>query len=58
MFARGSAAGNSSAANGAIAKSNLGFYRGISARIKNFARVYVNNACIHESVPLKSQNYK
>jgi hypothetical protein len=48
MFAGGSAAGNSSAANRSIPESNLGFYSWISPRIQNFTRMYVNNACIHD----------
>jgi hypothetical protein len=47
MLAGGSAAGNSRPANRPVTESDFSFYRGISARIKNFTRMYVNNACIH-----------
>ena len=70
VLAGGSAAGNSSAADRAISQSDLGFYRRITARIKNLTRMNVNYACIHRPLketlmiasnkrrPQRGENYK
>jgi hypothetical protein len=49
VLAGGGATGDRGAADRSITQSDLGFHRWIAARIKNFTRMNVHNACIHRS---------
>ncbi len=61
MLAGGSAAGDGRASQRTVAQAYVSFNRGIAPGIQNFARVYLNNACVHSppfQFAIKSLDYR